>query len=303
MIDKTETKLDLKTINEIKVAYLITAYHNYAHLKKLIYALNDNNVFFYVHIDKNSLMPSNLKEFKNIQFVKRVKVWWAGWSHQKAIFNLMAEAIKAKYDYYALISGSDYPIKNNDFLYSLLKSGGEYISIREGFPSELKKSWVTNFYFDLFYRRNPNKAFWIKVLLRLEKKISLYFPKTKFPFEKVFFGPTWWVLSHSTVVYILDFLDSNAQYRNFFKNSYCCEEILIPTILGNSNIRNLKGNLTYVDWSQHPGPSFISDRHIEIFKSNFVRNEYGDNVAFFARKFENESAEFLQFIDNNLRNK
>lgn len=300
MID--ETKLNLNKIKEIKIAYLITVYHNFDHLKKLISALNDNNVYFYIHVDKKALMPINLKEFKNIQFIKSEKVWWAGWSHQQAILNLMSVAIKANYNYYALISGSDYPIKNNNFLYSLLESGGEYISIREGFPSDLKKSWVTNFYFDLFYRRKPNKPFWIKILLLLEKKISLYFPKNKFPFEKVFFGPTWWVLSHSTVVYILNFLDSNAQYQKFFKNSYCCEEILIPTIIGNSNIRNLKGNLTYVDWSEHPGPSFISDRHIEIFKSDFVKNEYGDNVAFFARKFENESVELLQFIDNHLRN-
>lgn len=284
--------------NNIKIAYLITAYHNFDHLKKLIEALNDSNVFFYLHIDKNSLLPTNLNEFDNVQFIKRSKVWWAGWSHQKAILNLMLEAVKANYDYYALISGSDYPIKNNDYLYSQLKQGGEFISIKEGFPSEMKKGWVTNFYFDLFYRRKPNKPIWIKVLLKLEKKISLYFPKKKFPFKKVFFGPTWWVLSHSSIVYILDFLDSNPKYEKFFKNSYCSEEILIPTIIGNSNISNLKGNLTYVDWSVHPGPAYISERHFEVFKSNYVSNEIGDNQAFFARKFKNDSPELLQQIDN-----
>lgn len=294
-------KLVLKKENKIKLAYLITAYQDYDHLKRLISALQDNNVFFYIHIDKKSLMPANLYEFDNIKFINRQKVWWAGWSHQRAILNLMSEAVKEKYDYYALISGSDYPIKKNEYLYTVLSEGGEFISIKEGFPSEMKKGWVTNFYFDLFYRRKPNKPVWIKILLKLEKKISLYFPKKRYPFKKVFFGPTWWVLSHTTVTYILDFLDSNPQYERFFRNSFCSEEILIPTIIGNSSIRNLKGNLTYVDWSVHPGPAFISERHIEVFKNELVRNEIGDNVAFFARKFKNDDKELLQFIDKELR--
>lgn len=283
-----------------KIAYLITAYHNYDHLKKLLVALNDSNVSFYIHIDKNSSMPINLNEFNNIQFIKRHKVWWAGWSHQKAILNLMTAAVKNRHDYYALISGTDYPIKKNEYLYSILEQGGEFISIKEGFPSEMKKGWITNFYFDLFYRRKPNKPIWIKILLRLEKKISLYFPKNKFPFDKVFFGPTWWVLSHSSILYILDFLNFNPQYERFFKNSYCCEEILIPTIIGNSNITNLKGNLTYVDWTDHPGPSYISDGHMAIFKNDYVTNEYSDNCAFFARKFKNDSS-LLHYIDTYLR--
>lgn len=287
--------------NKIKIAYLITAYHDYEHLKRLIAALNDKNVCFFIHIDKNSLMPTNLNEFENIKFIKRHKVWWGGWSHQKAILNLMAEALKGSYDYYALISGSDYPIKNNDFLYSLLNEGGEFVSIKEGFPAEFKKGWITNFYFDLFYRRKPNKPIWIKVLLRLEKKISLYFPKKNFPFERVFFGPTWWVLTHSTVNYILDFLEDNPKYERFFKNSFCSEEILIPTIIGNSDIKNLKGNLTYVDWRIAPGPAFISEEHRAIFENSIVNNEYGDNCAFFARKFKNENSEILKYIDNYLR--
>lgn len=287
--------------NHIKIAYLITAYDHYNHLKRLVLALNDSNVFFYIHIDKNSSMPENLFQFKNIQFVTRHKVWWAGWSHQKVILNLMSEAVKSDYDYFALISGGDYPIKNNSYLYSILNEGGEFISIKEGFPSDMKKGWIVNFYFDLFYRRKPNKPVWIKVLLRLEKKISSFFPKRNFPFEKVFFGPTWWILSKKTVFYILDFLKSHPEYENFFKNSFCCEEILIPTIIGNSSISNLKGNLTYVDWSVNPGPAIISEKHIDVFKRDFIYNEYGDNISFFARKFNDNSTEIINKIDNILR--
>lgn len=286
--------------NKIKIAYLITSYGSYIHLRKLLLALNNDNVYFYIHIDKKSLMPTNLDSFTNIEFIRRHKVWWGGWSHQKAIFNLMRAGVKNNHTYFALISGSDYPIKDNNQLYAILDKGGEFISIAEGFPSAMKKKWVTNFYFDLFYRRKPNKPIWIKILLRIEKKISLYFPNNNFPFKKVFFGPTWWVLSKPTVQYVLDFLASNPQYKKFFKNSFCCEEILIPTIIGNSSIKDLKGNLTYVDWSVHPGPAFINERHIAIFDKEYVSNEMGDNEAFFARKFNDDSEDILSYIDKNL---
>ncbi|RYJ37832.1 hypothetical protein NU08_3046 [Flavobacterium anhuiense] len=63
----------------------------------------------------------------------------------------------------------------------------------------------------------------------------------------------------------------------------------------------MKGNLTYVDWTVTPGPAFISEKHLAIFENDIVSNEYGDNCAFFARKFKNESSGILQYIDNNLR--
>lgn len=55
---------------KIRIAYLITAYHDYQHLKRLIKALNDDNIYFFIHIDKKSLMPVNLDEFENIKFIK-----------------------------------------------------------------------------------------------------------------------------------------------------------------------------------------------------------------------------------------
>ena len=120
--------------NKPRIAYLITAYNNFNHLKRLLSALDDSGAFFYIHIDKNSPLPTNLNEFQNITFIKRHKVWWAGWSHQQAILNLMKEAVSGTYDYYALLSGADYPIREKEFLYDKLRAGGEFISLQEGFP-------------------------------------------------------------------------------------------------------------------------------------------------------------------------
>src|SRR5690606_17510799 len=112
----------------------ITAYNNYLHLERLINALDDGeNIHYYIHIDKKSDFPSKLKGRKNITFIKRIKVWWGGWSHQEAILRLMKAASLKYYDYYILISGGDYPIRPNSFLYKKLTEGGEFLNLIEGF--------------------------------------------------------------------------------------------------------------------------------------------------------------------------
>ena len=106
----------------MKIAYLITAYANYEHLKRLVEALDDEVCpHFYIHIDLKSKLPHDLKSFKNVKFIKRHKVWWGGWSHQKAINALMRAAYASGYDHYILLSGSDYPVRPNSFLYDKLK--------------------------------------------------------------------------------------------------------------------------------------------------------------------------------------
>lgn len=137
----------------MKIAYLITAFGNYEHLNLLIKTLNDKNTMFFIHIDKKAEMPKNLHS-DNIVFIKRINVWWGGWSHLEAIINLTNEAVKYKFDYYILLSGTDYPIRPNSFLYTMLKEGGEFINIIKGFQSHKPESRIKNYYFDCFDRRN-----------------------------------------------------------------------------------------------------------------------------------------------------
>jgi hypothetical protein len=118
---------------KMKIAYLILAHNNYNHLRRLVKALNGSTSTFFIHIDKKSEMPDNLHDFENVIFVKRSKVWWSGWSIVDATLRLMRVAVSHGFDYYILLSGTDYPIRPNSFLYEKLSTGNEYINIIKGF--------------------------------------------------------------------------------------------------------------------------------------------------------------------------
>ncbi len=115
----------------MKIAYLIVAHNNYEHLKRLITALDEHACRFYIHIDKKSPLP-HLKADNIIFLQDRVNVHWSGFSMVRVTLNLLHRAIADENDYFVLISGADYPIQPNSYLYEKLKEGGEYITIKKG---------------------------------------------------------------------------------------------------------------------------------------------------------------------------
>jgi hypothetical protein len=286
----------------MKIAYLITAFNNYELLEKLIKALDDSEVGFFIHIDKKSIMPKNIWGNKKIFFVKRIKVWWGGWSHQQAIINLMNEACKNKFDYYVLCSGTDYPIRPNTFLYNKLEEGGEYINVVKGFQSHKPESRIKFYYFDCFDRRKTSSRK-TRFFLTLEKLLQKIITKHNYPFAEIFHGSTWWALSDNCVAYILTFIKNNPKYVNFYKTSWCPEESLIQTIIGNSEFSyKCRGNLTYTDWSTYPAPAMINNGHLIQFTNNLeFESSYGKYSPFFARKFSDKSLYIIDQIEKELR--
>ena len=287
----------------MKIAYLITAYNNYNHLKRLVSALNDDNVVFFIHIDKKSKMPDTLDEFDNIVFIKREEVWWGGWSHLDAIIRLVRTAISYNFDYYVLLSGTDYPIRPNSFLYEKLSSGGEYIGIYEGFCDHKPESRVKYYYFDCFDRRNLGSIKTVFFILS-EWTMKVFFKKKAHPFKQIYHGSTWWALSHDCLTYVLNQIDLNKNYVGFYKTCWCPEESFFQTIIGNSPFfSKCKTTLTYTDWSSNPAPALINQNHIELFKKQIEINDSGYiYIPFFARKFDDSSVHIVETIENELRN-
>ena len=288
----------------MKIAYLITAYNNYNHLKRLVNALNDSDVAFFIHIDDTSNMPDNLDEFDNVVFIRGPKVWWGGWSQVDSIIRLIRAAISSRFDYYILLSGTDYPIRPNLFLYEKLSSGGEFIGINTGSSFNKPEERTKYYYFDSFDRRDKKN---IKTLffLLLERTIRIFFQKTSFPFKQIYYGPTWWALSHGCLVYVLEQTDNNKTYVKFFQTSLSPDESFFQTIIGNSPFfSTCKMNLTYTDWSSHrPSPAMITQNHIFLFKKQYeFEGSFGNYTPFFARKFDDNSSDIIVLIEKELRN-
>ena len=275
----------------VSIAYLIQAHDNYSHLQKLINALDEPACSFYIHIDKKSVMP--LVEGSNIFFIQeRENIHWGGFSQVKATLHLLRQAIVNNHDYYALISGADYPVKPNSFLYNLLEQGGEYIHIEKGVNTYNPLSRYKYYYFADHYNRRNKQSIKARFILRLESLLRTLKIQKKIPYQ-LYVGAQWFVLSNECVAYILHEVAADKRYIQFFKSAFCPDESFFQTIIGNSIFAaQVKGYLTYTDWSVDPGPAVINENHLPVLKAA---------DKFFARKFNDASAPVLEVIDKELR--
>ena len=293
-------------LTQMRIAYLILAYKEYEHLERLIRALDDHEVMFFIHVDKKSKMPDNISEKKNIVFIDRINVWWGGWSLLQAVINLLSEAfLRNNFEYYILLSESDYPIRSREDFYNKLKEGGEFINIVKGFQSHKPEYRIRYYYFDGCNKRNKRsiKTLACFAMEEFQRRFKII-AKRRYPFKDIYHGSIWWALTGDCVEYLLKFIKENPKFVKFFKTSLLPDESFIHTIIGNSPyIHRCKNNLTYTDWSQNKsGPSNISMKHINMFlEHKCFRSVYGDYEPFFARKFSDQSKELISMIDNELR--
>ena len=287
----------------MKIAYLITAYSNFVHLKRLIDALDEPNVAFYIHVDKKSDFREENFRNEKVHFIDRIKVSWGGWSHQQAILDLMVAAHKTGYNRYVLLSEADYPITSNEALHAKLKQKVEYLNLLKGFHDHKPEERIKYMHFDGFDRRDKT-ALRTRIFTTLESWLKLVYRKKRCPFPQIYHGTTWWALSKDAVAYILSFVEKNRNYVAFFKTSWCPEESFIPTILGNSNFKErCVGNLTYSDWSTKPPPAIITNEHVALLKeTRTFKSPYGAYTPYFARKFNDQSAAQIEQIEQTLRN-
>jgi hypothetical protein len=240
-------------------AYLILA-HNQPHmLNRLVCKLNDKNVFFFVHIDaKSDIAPfyALLQNYKNVQFVRREKVNWMGFSQVQACLNLMHAAAESQiqFNYYSLLSGQDYPIKSNEYIQNFLSDNStEYINY---WKLADRPSWLAKLHYyyltDLFSIRNFHTTLSLRgIYWRLFNRLKGYFPKRQLSIDAIpYGGSTWWTLTDACVKYILKYIDDHPEFSRFFRYTHAPDELFFQTIIMNSKFAESAQNYQeYQRWS------------------------------------------------------
>jgi len=288
-----------KRSQPVKVAYLILAHAGLDFLDRLIASLNNDNCGFYVHVDGKA-EANYASACKNVTVLSdRSDVYWAGYSQLEAEVKLLQRAIKSDFDYYVLISGVDYPIRPNQFLYDLLSSGDEFISTCK-VPTEHKPLSRFESYY-LHYDRRARSAKSYSLWLA-ETALRIAWRKKNIPF-KLYAGSSWFALTKGAVKHVLSTLEEDPRYEEFFRTCLCSDVAVFQTILANSPFKHrMTHNLTYTDWSTNPAPAIISDRHIELFQKQVTfTSVYGEYRPFFARKFDTKNTRMLDLVDRRLR--
>jgi hypothetical protein len=286
-------------VKPIKVAYLILTHSGFEFLDRLIAALNDNTCCFYVHVDKKA--PANYSSsLRNVTVLSdRSNVNWASYSLVEAEIKLLQAAIESNADYYVHISGTDYPIRPNQFLYRLLSTGKEFISTCK-VPTEHKPfSRFDQYHFDYNRRARTPKSYGLRFTETVLRKA---WKRKKIPFE-LHAGSAWFALTRGAVMHVLATRENDPTYEEFFRTCLLPDEAMFQTILANSPFRDrMTHNLTYTDWSTIPAPAIMKEGHIRLFQRQVkFTSVYGEYAPFFARKFDTSNTRLLDLVDRTLR--
>ena len=273
-------------------AYLITAYDDFYLLGRLLETLDDPRNDIYLHVDRRSpdvpfdRLRSKVKQ-SDLVVVERIPVYHGEYSQVDSEFALMEAALKKAedYSYLHLISGSDLPIKSQDFIHEFFRThdGNEFLDFSEITPK--KEEWVRYLYPLGRLRRSESKL--QRVSYRLLRRLALAVQRgLRFDRRRAFdgeikTGSDWYSVTPSLARLAVSQRDN---LRRMFKFSYIPTEFIMPTVAWNSSYRERvfsgapgdHGNMRLIDW-QRGGPY--------VFRSGDFE-ELSSSEMLFARKFD-----------------
>lgn len=258
----------------MKIAYLILAHTNPIQLKRLVKRLHSGNTWIFIHLDQKTPYTTGFsdipKEIPNTIFIRqRIEVHWGGYSIIRAALNSLQQIVATgiNFDYIHLMSGFDYPIKDNAHInnFFTVNSGREFIHYRqlpidEFHEGRMDRVW---YYYDF---DNMHSAFGSPDCCMYEAEMRRRDMKRGFiqgmhPFH----GSSWWCLTGNCIRYILDVIRRNSDIENFFRYTKFPDEQFFQTMVMNSPYAQnaLSKNLWYLDWREvnasHPKTLDISD--------------------------------------------
>jgi hypothetical protein len=276
----------------MKIAHLILAHSNARHLERLVARLENENAWFFIHIDKKTPLDSfsNLSNRKNVTLLKkRVSVGWGAYSMVQATINGFEAVVSSqiRFDVVNLLSGSDYPIKSREFIHHFFAQhhGKNYFQFEQIY-SDWTEAIGRLTHYHLTNYNIAGRYF-------LQKWMNKLLPKRKIPEELIPVGRSqWFSITLDSVIYILDYLSEKPQVARFFRMTWAPDEIIFQTILYNSTFREsmINNSLRYIDWvGGKTGPRILTKEDLPVLKQSH---------ALFARKFDqNVDPEILDLLD------
>lgn len=288
----------------MKITYLIFAHENLSQLHRLISQLNATNVDFFCHIDvKCKEDISFLNQYKNVHLSKRrYSIDWGGITQVLALIACCRELCEKYKDdekrMVCLLSGYDYPIKSNDYIYNFFLAHSNLNFMAAMSIPNVRSNWT-----DHGRRRiecyavrlgaksiatiEPRKFSWgnirqlAKVLYYNPKKMvsalgKLFKSKRKHPrFLKPYGGEFWWILPLSSIFKIVTYIDDHPDFLNYHYDTSNPDELCFQTLAYNlfpqeSMICNC---LRWVNWRGGVSPQNITLQDKEKLKKVFLRKD------------------------------
>jgi len=264
----------------MQITYLILVHKDPKHLSNLVHSLKSDNSQFVIHVDKTEELEHfkaylHSSDLHHVHFVlERFMTFWGSFELVQATLSALKYIRKhlSSTKRIVLLSGQDYPIKNNIYIESYLLANPNTIFL-DYWKVPLSK-WINGGKFRFPHFERVNEAL------------------------KIYAGSQWMSFPYDTINLIFDFLEENPDFITYFRAVMIPDESFFQTLLLNcempSVLHNIrKQNLHLIEWDfPYMHPRLLGETDFNsIKKSKYL----------FARKFAStESSELLARIDSDL---
>ncbi len=291
----------------MRLAYLILTHDNPIHLKRLLQALQAGGDDIFIHTTAQSSLDPHDFAGKNIfPLVRRIKTYRAAYSLTRAICQLIKTAqAHGNYDRLTLLSESDYPVRSQAYIQSFFSANPDTNFINIVRMPGNGKSFDRMQYYHFETGESLNR--FIKILsLGVQYTIQKFGIERNLPMPydkyELYGGSAWWSFSGEFANYLLDFIDANQKFMDFYRYTWAPDELFFHTVIMNSPFReSVRPSCTFKEWDFQTGhPMIIQKRHIPVLAKDWIDADYGRFQPLFARKFDKDSSDVVQLINAQL---
>lgn len=292
----------------MELCYLILAHERILQLRDLIIRLSGEHVHFVVHVDRKCGEDiSLLSSIPGCTVLSdRFSVTWGSIMVVESVLALCRRAVEeGPYDYYVLLSGSDYPVKSAAYLYRFfsLHRANNYM---EGIPLPSSSlPWLQGGYRRIYAYALPldaksiatieprvldwnNLRQFLKTLIRSPHRLGkafsiwLFARRRRIPGRlRPYGGEMWWMMNGESLVCILNYLVCHPEYLEYHLNTQIPDELFFNTLVFNLCAHTENRTMRYIHWRNRKDSSPL---WLELGDVSLLRGCIKDPDCLFVRK-------------------
>lgn len=289
-------------MTNVKIAYLLVAHKNPEQVNMFINQLLQYGACdVYVHVDKkNPDLFNKIISSPNVFKYSKYDVRWGSFEIVKAAVELMRMVKNSGRKYTHMYFGSGHDLLVKKGLYEYLENNSEtvFLHIVGEIKDDNRESaryricWPHK----LMIRDDLHPYRFIRIIMQILCSLGLVINKNRKQLKqsvRFYEGRTWFIAPMNVLLYIIDYLERNPDYVDFWENSLASDLMFFQTIIMNSPYADkVEDELMFVNF----GKTFATMNHpLNITPEMDDKIEKGKFYC--ARKFElNEDSDAIKYF-------